>query len=330
MPTPALSPAPFPLAALPAAPLAALLLLFLVLCLGGCAGKEPGRPLGEERIPGQYTAGGGRPLSEAELAARMRGVSYILIGERHDKAADHAAQAALLESAAQQGIRPVLGLEMLPRSRFTPELEDYIAGALSLEQLPSALDWGRSWGFDFSLYSPVFAAARQQSLPIHGLNIPHELRAAFSRKGYKGLSAGEKAQMPKLLIAPLPEQRERLKAFYKTHSAMLTQARLKKEKARKAAAALTPAREKERLAGFERFLRVQSLWDSTMAEEAVRLRARTGRPVFILAGVGHVERGWGIAHRLSILDPGARTLLVMPFSGAGPEPLTGDIFYYSP
>jgi membrane-associated protease RseP (regulator of RpoE activity) len=62
-------------------------------------------------------------------------------------------------------------------------------------------------------------------------------------------------------------------------------------------------------------MRMQSLWDSAMAERAAFLRKRFRRPVIILAGGGHVEYGYGIAHRLRMLDPTARIVLVMPFAG---------------
>ncbi len=80
----------------------------------------------------------------------------------------------------------------------------------------------------------------------------------------------------------------------------------------------------------ERFLFIQSLWDSAMAENAAKARQRTGRPMLILAGGGHVESGWGIARRLRVFDPGAKILLVMPFSGsAPPDPGAADLFFYA-
>ena len=88
---------------------------------------------------------------------------------------------------------------------------------------------------------------------------------------------------------------------------------------------------------FARFLLIQSLWDSTMAEQAVLVREKAARlapespgPLVILAGGGHVERGFGIAHRLSWLAPGSRVLSIMPFSLERPAPGEADIFYYSP
>jgi len=81
----------------------------------------------------------------------------------------------------------------------------------------------------------------------------------------------------------------------------------------------------------ERFLTVQALWDSTMAEAAVRVRRESRRPVVILAGAGHVDYGWGIAHRLREFDPGCRILLVSPWRGGqAPESGLGDIYFFCP
>ena len=51
--------------------------------------------------------------------------------------------------------------------------------------------------------------------------------------------------------------------------------------------------------------------------------------MMILAGAGHVEYGYGIASRIKELEPEARILLVMPFSGERPEPGAADLYYFS-
>jgi hypothetical protein len=82
---------------------------------------------------------------------------------------------------------------------------------------------------------------------------------------------------------------------------------------------------------LDRFMIVQSAWDSKMAESAAEARNKYEKPVAVLAGGGHVEYGWGIAYRLLVLDPGAATLQVMPWRGDGrwiPRPRT--CFYYCP
>lgn len=85
---------------------------------------------------------------------------------------------------------------------------------------------------------------------------------------------------------------------------------------------------------FERFLTVQSLWDTVMAENAVRVRSREGSPVVVLAGSGHVDYGWGIALRLAALDQGAEVLLVSPWrkhpAEDPPSEDVGDVYFYCP
>lgn len=306
--------------------LALLCILALVTSLCACAGKRTESAL--PRVAGQFTSGDGSPLTDEGLARLAVGADYMLLGERHDNAADHAAQAFFLQTIARSGIRPAVGLEMLPRTGLAKELRQYANGVLPLQELAVALNWSKNWGFDFTLYRPIFETAREYGLPVYGLNIPNAVRTAFSRKGEDGLTKAQKRQLPERIIPPLPEQREMLAEWYKHHSAVIKG--MRGSKAGAAASQTIPVAQEEGQAAFERFLRVQSLWDSTMAEEAHRLRIRTGRPVAVIAGGGHVERGWGIAHRLSLLDPGARILLVMPFSGEAPDPSHADIFFYSP
>ena len=309
--------------------------LFLLLCalslLGGCAARQAPAP--DSPAPGAFVRADGSPVPLETLADMAADADYILLGERHDNAVDHRAQAAFVEQAARRGPRPVLGLEMLPRRRFSRQLEAFSQGGLALEALPAALDWPSSWGFDFALYKPVFAVAERYRLPVAGLNIPHDIRAAVSRKGLSGLTARERAELPERIIPPTPEQRTMLAEFFNTHSTMLRGA-VRRPAPTLPASAGGNARTSAPAAGpggdFDRFLLVQSLWDSTMAEEAVRAKRLAQGPVIILAGVGHVENGWGIAHRLVQFDPGARILLAVPYSGPSPEPGRADLYYFSP
>jgi hypothetical protein len=85
---------------------------------------------------------------------------------------------------------------------------------------------------------------------------------------------------------------------------------------------------------FERFLTVQSLWDTVMAENAVRAKAREGAPVVVLAGSGHVDFAWGIARRLERLDPGSGVLLVAPWrahpTDTQPPEGMADVYFHCP
>ena len=87
-----------------------------------------------------------------------------------------------------------------------------------------------------------------------------------------------------------------------------------KASAKQAAPNAAPARDP-----FENFVTVQSLWDTQMAARALYARAVSGRPVAVIAGAGHVANGWGIARRLAVLDPSARSPWSCPGAAARPR-----------
>jgi uncharacterized iron-regulated protein len=343
-------------------------MLFLSLAGGGCAAKKKTAEQ-PPYVQGQFVLPDGTVLSRAEFSRRTRGAEYILVGERHDNAGDHSVQSALLDALAEDGRNPLVGLEMVPRRRYNAVLHDFSAGRLSLDDLPAALDWERTWRFDFFLYRPVFASIRRNALPVYGLNIAHALREKAGRIGIASLSPREKAEMPGRIIPPPAEQREKLADIFLMHRVMmdsrgkdmgktgLTPGASAAGNSRKDSRRLVmPVTVRGRKEGrptsailplsveklFERFLLAQSLWDSTMAEEALFVRRMEGRarerkvppepvgPLVILAGAGHVEYNGGIAHRLSLLAPGARIVAILPFSGELPDARSADFFYYSP
>lgn len=307
----------------------------------------------------------GSPAAMSELTARAKSSRYILVGESHDNAGDHAMQASILAALAEAGQRPLLGLEMVDADRQAV-LDRFHKGAVSVDGLEAGLDWPETWGYDFSLYRPVFAVAQRHRIPVVALNVPRPVVRTVSAKGMEAVTGDDRRYLPSRLIPPPPMQEARLLAIFQEHAKM-------RQKAMSAAAApgtppkaatrteappeattqpATPpapgatgqagntggqalAAERPRPStasmppsggaglggapgtppGFAVFIRVQSLWDTAMAERAVRAHKREGRPVVILAGGGHVEHGFGIASRLRALDPKAKSLLVMPVRG---------------
>ena len=310
-----------------------------------------------------------RTLDQADAARQALRHDYILLGESHTSACDHRAQAAFIAAMLAEGARPAIGLEMVPRDG-QPALDEFSRGATPLAKLPDALDWGKTWGYDFELYKPVFAVADWARLPVHGLNVPQRVVRQVSRGGLESVAEADRAWLPPSIIAPAPEQRATLTAIFREHAAMRagragqgaaqgqqppagqTAPPVQQPAAPTSATGVSPAAPTVPAASaampspapsappfvtmgsndeaLERFLLVQSLWDSGMAHEAVRVRVAHGGPVVILAGGGHVEFGWGIARRIRLLDPNARVLLVMPWriapdaGGASPAAAAGN------
>jgi uncharacterized iron-regulated protein len=81
---------------------------------------------------------------------------------------------------------------------------------------------------------------------------------------------------------------------------------------------------------WERFVRVQSFWDSQMAWREALVERALQRRVLIIAGDGHVAHGWGIAWRLRAFAPHAPSMAVVPWRGGELDPSEGDVFFYCP
>lgn len=357
-------------------------LLLLVLLAGGCvAARLPDSGgTGRERVVASATAptpgdahmgmttprlpdgtlvtvspaGEIRTVAPADAARQALHHDYILLGESHTSACDHRAQTAFITALLAEGARPAIGLEMVPRDG-QPALDEFSRGGTLLDKLSAALDWPKTWGYDFGLYRPVFAVADWAHLPMHGLNVPQRVVRQVSRGGLESVAEADRIWLPPSIIGPAPEQRATLAAIFREHATMRAGHAGRAEGAKgmpqsaapeggtpaapqgtpsaspaQAAPAAPPAAPfapavagpaitppvpaaDNDAAALERFLLVQSLWDSAMAHQAVRVRVAHGGPVVILAGGGHVEFGWGIARRIRLLDPDARVLLVMPW-----------------
>ncbi|NJB68637.1 putative iron-regulated protein [Desulfobaculum xiamenense] len=293
----------------------------VAVALCACA-RTPADPVGgvvrpavvAPAMPGEMFDATGGPLSMRDFVRRALDVRYVLLGEGHSSACDHAVQAeaiAAIDSAAVAAgrPRPVVGLEMVPRER-QDVLDRFNAGELSVEELPTALDWPNVWGHPYALYEPVIRAARERGLPLVALNVPLRLVRAVSTSGLSGLDAGDRALLPDVIIPPREDQRESLREEFERHRMIMNRKGATDD-------------------ALERFMTSQSLWDSAMAGAAVEAYRAWSRPVVVVVGSGHVEYGWGLGYRLSVLDPGAKALSVVPWRGVEPVDLAqADVFFY--
>jgi uncharacterized iron-regulated protein len=256
----------------------------------------------------------GATLSPRTFATGPARADYILVGEEHPNPCDHQAQAGIIRRLVTAGVRPAIGLEMVPAD-LQDRLDAFNAGKLAVADLPRALSWKTTWGYDFALYAPIFEAARQYDLPVFALNVPTGLARKVGREGLDALTPAERAKLPGTIPPPDAAQVEALRELFAHHAGMV-----KKD------AKTQPGRDP-----FAGFVTVQSLWDTQMASRALLARALFARPVVIIAGGGHVERGWGIARRLAVLDPKAGIETIMPWRGGeAPDPELAQAFFACP
>jgi len=265
------------------------LFLILFFLFAGCAPRHPITAPLKEPEPGAFFSSQKRQVDEGVLIDSLRNMDFILIGESHDNICDHQVQARMVELMAMAGLEFVLGLEMVSVER-QEVLDVFNDGHIDTDLLPEMLRWEEHWGYGFELYRPIFSQAREFDIPVLALNLPSHVTRSISRYGLDNLSPEERKFLPWKIIEPPEAQLEMLLDQFNLHEDLIQADQVK----------------------FRRFASAQSAWDSKMASEAVKARETMQKPVVILAGTGHVYRGWGIEHRLRLLVPEARITRMIP------------------
>lgn len=290
--------------------------LLLLLALNvGCARLLPeSPPIPEIAIPprpGTLYLADGRRVEPSEMAALLASHDFILIGESHANACDQQFQADALGTLAQSGLSIAVGLEMLPWS-VQEDLDAFYRGEVGLDELENRVGWQDYWGYNFAFYRPILEQAKKSGIPIHGLNVPKNLLHRIRDNGLDSIPPEERGLLPPALIPPPPSQRVMIETEFQRHIDFM------------------PDLPMETGFELERFMMIQSLWDTQMAHAAIK-RRKAGQTMVILAGSAHVEYGHGIAYRLGLLDEAPRILSMIPWRGGPvPDPVAGDFFFFCP
>lgn len=252
--------------------LAASIALVLVACAGAGAPIERTTPQPSPALPIVDVRTGARMSLDA-LAAALDGVRVVYVGERHDAAADHEAQRAIVAALLARGPSLAVGMEMFQRP-FQAPLDQYVARAIDEAEMLRATEWQERWNMDFALYRPILEAARDAGAPVVALNARRELTRAIAREGEEALSDELRAELPAELVRDDAEHRAMVMEAFGEHPGM------------------EPGM-------LERFYLAQVVWDETMAERVAEVLAGEGAPerMVVLAGRMHVQGGHGIPRR---------------------------------
>ncbi|MCP5154608.1 MAG: ChaN family lipoprotein [Ectothiorhodospiraceae bacterium] len=246
----------------------------------------------------------GALIGYSELIARATAADVLYLGEKHDNPWHHVAQRAVVADLVGQGLRPAVGLEIVPRDA-DPALAAYVSGAqtdtaLAEQTLREALGWTADDDSRWARYGPLLELARAHRLFAFGIDLPVELRRRMTRSGVGGLDATERARLP-MTLAEDP-----------------------------AYAALMTARLRQMHCGHgdARYLgRLLDVWtarNETMAD-AVAAATAHGKPVVVVVGTGHLHHDRGLYERAA-RRPQVGTQLNLGMREAAPDGSTpGDV-----
>lgn len=218
--------------------------------------------------------------------AALGAASVVVVGESHDSALHHRVQAETVEGLAARGLPVSVGFEMVS---FEDQavLDAFLSGATGEAAFEAW--WKTNWGYDYSLYKPIFDVIRARGLPAHGLNAPRDLVKAVARRGLAGLTAAERARLPASIQESADARyRDYVRRSLDGHGPLPPDV-------------------------AARMTEVQAVWNETMGEKAAR--AAAGRVLVVIVGQGHAFYGAGLPESARRRGATAVTLLPWPLDG---------------
>lgn len=194
------------------------------------------------------------------IVHRLGKSRIVLVGEHHNEPDHHRAQLQIIRSLANNGIPVVVGLEMF-RSDSQEALDRWVASKISERDFQQI--YRENWSFPWALYRDIFAYAKENKVPLVGLNVPRDITQQVARRGFHSLAPEQKGLLPFIECKVDPEYMEFIRRAHGTHA----HGRM----------------------SFEYFCEAQLVWDKSMAIHAIEyLNSRPGFTMVLLAGTAHV------------------------------------------
>lgn len=248
-----------------------------------------------------------------EFVVEARKYKFVFLGELHTQAEHHQVQAQVIDALAKDGRNVVVGFEMFTRP-VQPNLAPWSMGWWTKEEFIEKADWKGQWGFDFSLYEPIFNVVREHKLPMVALNVPRDWVRAVGRGGPSALTEEQKRELPALNL----NNKDHKRVFF----------------------SLIGGHPEGASTQMENMYAAQVLWDEGMADTAIKwienkygsVKNMSNNVVFvILAGSGHGLYKQGINWRIK-QRTGLDSLTLNMFEGEPRQVSRGiaDFAYLAP
>ncbi|HYT92707.1 MAG TPA: ChaN family lipoprotein, partial [Gemmataceae bacterium] len=231
-------------------------------------------------------------ISFGELVDRLVEADLICVGETHDSEPHHAIQLRIIKALFARDERLGVGMEMFQRP-FQESLDRYHRGEIGEDVLLKETEYPKRWGYDWSLYRPIAEFCRKNGVPLAALNVPAELTRRLSKVGHAGLSEDEKKQLGAVDFHVKEHRDHWFEQLAQMHGDKKATAEQK-----------------------ERSYQVMTAWDDYMADSAARFQQeRRVRRLVVLAGSGHIDRGFGIPQRAAKRTGGKVLTVTIAFDG---------------
>jgi len=219
----------------------------------------------------------GLRLSVDGMIEMLSGARLVCVGETHDNLNDQRVELAVVRELHRRFPGKVaVGMEMF-REPQQAVLDQWVKGELTELEFLKASKWYETWGFDFGAYRDLLLFARENRIDVIALNPPKDLQEAVRRTGLDNVPEDLRRELPEIGETD-PWQRAVLRGVFGGH-----------------------AGHGDGETSFDSFLRVQLLWEETMARRVVdylKSPRGEGKRMVTITGGWHVKYGFGLPKKV--------------------------------
>ena len=284
----------------------------VLLLLAGCAADRaamrgnaemPYPPSAPPKVEEIYHLPTGLRVSIDGMIEMLSGARLVSVGETHDNLNDQRVELTVVRELHRRFPGKVaVGMEMF-REPQQAVLDRWVRGELTELEFLKASKWYETWGFDFGAYRDLLLFAKENRIDVIALNPSKELQEAVRRAGLDNVPEDVRRKLPEVGETD-PWQRAVLDGVFKGH-----------------------AGHGGGDESFDSFLRIQLLWEETMAQAVVdylKSPRGEGKRMVTITGGWHVKYGFGLPKKVVRRLPVAYAIL-LPEEISTPEQKEGRL-----
>ena len=205
----------------------------------------------------------GKETRLSEAITQLKQNRIILVGEHHSNKNHHEAQLGVIRALKETGLKVAVGLEMF-RSDSQQALDRWISGDIGEEKFEQI--YYDNWNFPWSAYRRIFEYAREEKIPLIGLNVSRSITRQVSRQGFKSLTPAQRGELSNITCRVDKEYMNYIKNAFGGHA--------------------------HGNLNFTYFCEAQLVWDNVMAVNTLNyLQKYPDTVVVVLTGTGHARKG---------------------------------------
>jgi uncharacterized iron-regulated protein len=201
----------------------------------------------------------GEKTALTDSVDRLKTNRLIIVGELHTKDEHHHMQLAIIKALHDAGVKVAIGLEMFRRDS-QEDLDRWISQDMSPAEFHKR--YYDNWNYPWRAYGIIFEYARENNVPMVGLNISREITQQVAHRGFDSLSEDQKGKLQDVVCIVDEEYMTFIKKAFGDHA--------------------------HGNLNFINFCEAQLVWDNVMAINALEyLRSNPERVMVLLTGIGH-------------------------------------------